>query len=169
MTPDRLMFTAIGPALAELESLGVKSTREACRFMLAIAFQESALQHRRQVLASGKEEGPASSFWQFEKNGGCKGVLTHAGVSQKMKEICARYNVEPSPQALWEAMRYNDIVAAAAARLLIFTLPKSLPVTADQGWLQYIDAWRPGKPHPEKWIGNWGKADAVVNQLLPEA
>jgi hypothetical protein len=169
MTPDRLLLTAIVPALAELDTRGIRFSRDAARFMLAIAMQESGLTHRRQVLATGKEEGPAASFWQFEKGGGCKGVLTHPGVEKHMKDVCVNYNVEPTPQGLWEAMRYQDIVASIAARLLIFTLPKGLPQTADQGWLQYVDAWRPGKPHPSTWVANWDKATGVTNYFSPEA
>lgn len=158
MTPDRLITSAIAPALTELAAQGVPDTLEARRFLLAIALQESALAHRRQVSAGGEEDGPASSFWQFEKGGGCRGVLTHAGVAPMMRKVCADYNVEPNAPALWEAMRYNDVVAAAAARLLIYTLPSKLPTTQQQGWEQYLAAWRPGKPHLERWAANWALA-----------
>lgn len=162
MTPIRLLQTAILPALNELATLGIPSSVDAARFMLAIALQESGLAHRRQVVAGGAEEGPASSLWQFEKGGGCKGVLTHSSVSERMKRICEYYNVKADPASLWEAMRYQDIVAAAAARLLIYTLPKGLPLTAPDGWDQYIAAWRPGKPHPSTWEDNWNIATATV-------
>jgi hypothetical protein len=59
-------------------------------------------------------------------------------------------------------MRYNDIVAASAARLLLYTLPQALPVNAAEGWDQYIAAWRPGKPHPEKWSECWSIAERVA-------
>lgn len=163
MTPLRLLRTAIIPALSDLSELGIKDTPEAKRFLLAIALQESGLAHRRQVV-SGTESGPAASYWQFEKGGGCRGVLTHRSVSELMKRICADYNIEPTEQALWEAMRYQDVVAAAAARLLIYTLPDHLPTAAHQGWAQYIRAWRPGKPHSDKWAANWAIADQVNNE-----
>lgn len=163
MTPAKLLQTAIVPALSELESVGIKDTFEARRFLLAIALQESALRHRRQVVG-GTECGPAASFWQFEKGGGCRGVLTHKAVAAKMKQICADYNVEPTEGGLWEAMRYQDVVAAAAARLLVYTLPSSLPMTAEQGWKQYLSAWRPGKPHPGTWAGHWETADRTVKE-----
>ncbi len=162
MTPQRLLQTAIRTALDELVPLGIPSSPPAMRFLLAIALQESGLAHRRQVGVGGVENGPAASFWQFEQGGGCKGVLTHPSAAPKMRAICEAYNVEPTPAALWEAMRYQDVVAAVAARLLIFTLPQSLPTTADAGWQQYVAAWRPGKPHPERWADNWALASATV-------
>lgn len=163
MTPMRLLFTSIIPALSDLATDGIKDTPQARRFLLAIALQESSLEHRRQVTASGEEDGPAASFWQFEKGGGCKGVLTHHATAKRMRWVCEQYNVEPTAQGLWEAMRYQDVVAAAAARLLIYTLPGNLPETAEEGWAQYIAAWRPGKPHPEKWSKCWDTASSIVS------
>jgi hypothetical protein len=162
MTPIRLLESAIVPALRELAAHGIPDSPQARRFMLAIALQESGLAHRRQVSPGGAEEGPAASYWQFERGGGCKGVLTHRAAAPHMRRVCEDYNVEPTAQGLWEAMRYNDIVAASAARLLIFTLPGDLPATADQGWEQYTEAWRPGKPHKATWPNNWNLADLTV-------
>ena len=164
MTPNRLLRYAILPALAELEALGIKDSFEARRFLVAIALQESALMYRRQVVG-GAENGPAVSFWQFEKGGGCRGVLTHKSVHKLMHSVCANFNILATEAGLWEGMRYNDIVAAAAARLLVYTLPQALPKTPEQGWEQYIAAWRPGKPHPDKWGMNWRIADEAVRSL----
>jgi hypothetical protein len=166
MTPAQLLDTAITPALAALATVGIADTPRARTIMLAIALQESGLTHRRQVSADGKESGPATSFWQFEKGGGCRGVLGHAAVAARMRKVCIDFNVDATEQALWEAMRYQDIVAAAAARLLLFTLPAALPATADEGWKQYLAAWRPGKPHPATWPRNWDEADRVVRGHL---
>lgn len=158
MSPLRLLNLGIIPALAELSRCGIPDTADARRFILAIAMQESGLAHRRQLAAGGNEAGPAASFWQFEQGGGCKGVLTHYLVAQTMRNLCAEFNVDPTPQGLWEAMRYHDVVAAIAARLLIYTLPSKLPTTAADGLAQYTAAWRPGKPHPEKWQSCWDLA-----------
>jgi hypothetical protein len=158
MSPLRLLELAIIPALAELARCGIPDTIDARRFVLAIALQESSLAHRRQVLTGGIENGPAASFWQFEAGGGCKGVLTHYLVATTMRKVCVDFNVDPTPTGLWEAMRYHDIVAAIAARLLVYTLPGKLPTTAADGWAQYTAAWRPGKPHPEKWQSCWDLA-----------
>lgn len=162
MTPIKLLNTGIGPALLELEALGVPDSLDAQRFLLAIALQESGLQHRRQVGNDGLENGPAASFWQFEQGGGCRGVLSHRSTARQMLVMCEAFNVTPTPAGLWEAMRYNDIVAAAAARLLIYTLPSKLPTTAAQGWAQYLDGWRPGKPREATWAKNWVQATISV-------
>ncbi len=165
MTPLRLLKLAIVPALAELANHGIPDTPDARRFLLAIALQESGLAHRRQVGAGGAETGPAASVWQFEAGGGCMGVLTHHLTAQRMRRLCGDFNVTPTPQGLWEAMRYQDVVAAIAARLLVFTLPTPLPTTAEAGWAQYIAAWRPGKPHPQTWAGAWATATATVKEI----
>lgn len=165
MDAQRLLATAIIPAHAELAAYGIKDSREARRFSLAIALQESGLRHRRQVVRGGAEEGPASSFWQFERGGGCAGVLSFPKLGSIMQSVCAAYNVQPTAQGLWEAMRYQDIVAAAAARVLIYTLPTSLPRTQDEGWAQYLRAWRPGKPRHDEWAANWIAADAAVGAM----
>lgn len=165
MNPNRLLQTAILPALDELATLGIPSSVSAARFLLAIALQESGLAHRRQVVAGGAEAGPAASWWQFEQGGGCKGVLTHPSAAPRMLKVCEAYGVQPTPAALWEAMRFQDIVAAAAARLLIYTLPSALPETADAGWSQYVSAWRPGKPKPDTWAANWAAAGAAAGVM----
>lgn len=162
MTPQRLLDLGIAPALQELQARGIRDTPEARRFVLAIALQESALAHRRQVVSGGAETGPASSFWQFEQGGGCKGVLTHRMVAGHMRAICQDFNVLATPFGLWEGMRYNDIVAAAAARLLIYTLPYKLPETSEEGWKQYLSAWRPGKPHERTWADCWEMAGVAT-------
>lgn len=165
MTPQRLYQTAIRPALDELAHMGpkpIESTPQAARFMLAIALQETGLRNRRQVVAGGAEAGPAASFWQFEQGGGVKGVLTHPSSAARMAAICEAYNVQATTAGLWEAMRYQDIVAAAAARLLLFTYPKALPATEAEGWALYTAIWRPGKPHPETWPAAWKLATETV-------
>ena len=162
MSPLRLLNLAIVPALAELARCGIPDTLDARRMLLAIALQESGLAHRRQVVTGGAEAGPACSYWQFEQGGGCKGVLTHYRVASTMRTLCDAFNVQPTPASLWEAMRYHDILATVAARLLLYTLPSKLATTADGGWAQYVDAWRPGKPHPEKWASNWELATLTV-------
>lgn len=169
MTPALLLSTAIDPALAELERIaGIRPSLEARRLLVCIALQESKLRHRRQVTSSGLEDGPAVSFWQFERAGGCRGVVTHPSTAKAMRAVCDLFCVEPGEQGLWAAMRFQDIVAAAAARLLVYTLPRALPQTAADGWSQYLAAWRPGKPHPETWAGHWQAADAAVRRTVPE-
>lgn len=158
MTPFRLLQTAICPALSELAALGIPDTPEARRFLLAIALQESGAKHRRQVVAGGQEAGPAVSYWQFEKGGGCRGVLTHPASAKPAAALCALYDVSPTPDALWQAMQFQDVLAAGMARLLVYTLPAKLPENSVAGWSQYVSAWRPGKPRSVEWGDNWNIA-----------
>lgn len=165
MDPKRLLATAVIPAHSELERLGIKDTPAARRLSLAIALQETRLKNRRQVVAGGAEAGPAVSFWQFERAGGCRGVLTHRSSAAMMKAICEIYNVQAAEAGLWTAMQYQDIVAAAAARLLIYTLPSAMAQTQAEGWEQYIAAWRPGKPHESTWTEHWATAGDAVEVM----
>lgn len=168
MTPIRLLKFAIVPALSELAARGIPDSFDARRVLLAIALQESGLRHRRQVVAGGAENGPAASFWQFEKGGACRGVLEHRAVAPHAAELCEAFNVQATPAGLWEAMRYQDIVAAAMARLLIYTLPQKLPTSTAAGWQQYLAAWRPGKPHEHTWPENWSAATHAVQDFEEE-
>lgn len=161
MTPQRLLQTAVIPALAFLADRGIPDTPDARRFLLAIALQESGLRHRRQVVG-GAEAGPAMSFWQFEKGGGCRGVIEHPTSREHMAAICEAFNVGATPAELWEAMRYQDVVAAAAARLLVYTFPRALPTMWATAWAQYLSVWRPGKPRSADWESNWNTATAAV-------
>jgi hypothetical protein len=162
MNIQRFLNLAVIPACSDLAQFGVLNTLPAQRLMLAIALQESNLQYRRQVSALGVQNGPAASYYQFERNGACKGVLQHRVTGPIIKAILSNYDIAPDKDSMWEAMRYHDIVASAAARLLIHTLPQQLPATAADGWQQYLDGWRPGKPHPDKWAGNWLAADDLL-------
>lgn len=164
MTPHRLLETAIKPALAELAATGIPDSFSARRFLLAIAMQESNLTHRRQVTSDGTANGPAASYWQGEVTGGMILTLKHRATAKRMRDLCEAFDVDSTPRALWEAIRYHDILAAGAARLLIYTLPSKLPTDTWQGWAQYNDAWRPGKPHPSKWPGNWDLATKIAEE-----
>lgn len=128
------------------------------RFLLAIALQESALRHRRQVTASGDENGPATSYWQGELTGGMCLTLKHRATASMIRQACDDFGIEPTSKGLWTAMQYHDIIAATAARLLVYTLPDKLPETAAEGWEQYKSAWRPGKAKPATWAGHWKTA-----------
>lgn len=165
MSPKRLLDLAIKPAVAELAAQGIPDSFEARRFLLAIALQESALLHRRQVTTDGAENGPAASFWQGEITGGMCLTLGHRLTETMMRKACADHNIEATPRGLWEAMRYHDIIAATAARLLVYTLPGKLPTTAVAGWAQYLDAWRPGKPHGSTWAKNWTLATITCTEV----
>ncbi len=162
MTPQELLSSAIVPALTFLHL----DSPQARQQLLAIALQESGIKHRRQVTASGKEDGPAVSFWQLERGGGCTGVLTHTAVEGRMRAACIARGIACTPAALWEAMKVDDVLGAIAARLLLYTLPQPLPMASVDGWSQYVAAWRPGKPKPDTWVDNWQTAGRVVRGFM---
>lgn len=154
MNLNHLISFAIDPAL---QLLPTKMTSPEARVMLvAIALQESRAQHRKQI------GGPAHGYWQFERGGGVAGVLTHRAVAKHAAALCKRLDVEPDKQKVYTALVHQDILAAGFARLLLWTLPYPLPTDKDAGWKQYIDAWRPGKPHPSTWTTCWNRAVALV-------
>lgn len=156
-----ILERAIRPALDDLKPYGISDDPLAVRMLLAIALQESRLKHRRQIVG-GKATGPAMGYWQFELGGGCLGVLEHRASRHVMAELCVAHHVEPTPSSLWRAIQYHDILAAIAARLLLYTLPLPLPVSSEMGWAQYIGAWRPGKPHEATWRACWETASEMT-------
>lgn len=142
---------AIRPAL-DLLGADVFGSPRAIALMLAIAMQESRIQHRAQI------GGPARGFYQFERGGGVAGVLNHPATSRHARAACEQLLVEPSADAVYAAIQYNDILASVFARLLLWAAPGSLPGSdggPDDAWNYYLAQWRPGKPHVATWAGFW--------------
>lgn len=158
MTPELLSDIALVPALRMLPPQ--MDSRAARAMLVAIALQESdSLQHRRQMAG-----GPARGFWQFERGGGVKGVLTHATTKPLIVPICRLLCYQPTAAVCHTAIEHNDILAAVFARLLLWTLPHELPRADDpvEGWSQYLAAWRPGKPHRHTWDAHYAEAWRIV-------
>ncbi len=153
---DAITHIAILPALALLPP--AMNTPQARVLLLAIGLQESRFQHRRQI------GGPARGFWQFERNGGVRGVLTHPASRDDALRICAARDVAPVSATVHAALETDDILAAAFARLLLWTDPLRLPAVgdADGAWALYLRTWRPGKPHPQTWPGLYAQALAAM-------
>lgn len=132
------------------------------RILAAIGYQESRYRNRRQVIERNGalvEAGPACGYWQFESGGGVKGVMNFAGrVSQWAREICELRGVPWVRNDVWLALSQDDVLAAAFARLLMFTDPQPLPTTAEAAWALYLRVWRPGKPHAATWPAAWAFA-----------
>lgn len=138
-----------------LRLLPLKMDTQAARvMMLATGLQESRFKHRRQLVGNPPQPvGPAKGFWQFEKGGGCVGVLTHRASKALMIAACERSGVPATSAALWNAIENDDVLAATAARLLLYTDPAPLPIITDidGAWDYYMRCWRPGKPHRATW------------------
>ena len=127
---------------------------EARVMLYAIGLQESRFTHRFQVVQGRPgAKGPARGFWQFERLGGCRGVVDHQASRYWMAHLCQTRGVDFTATAVWNAIEQDDVLAAAAARLLLFTDPKRLPAVGDEAaaWNLYIRTWRPGKPHRGTW------------------
>lgn len=128
----------------------------ATAMLLAIGLQESRFKHRQQI------GGPAQGWWQFERGGGVIGVLSHDATKQHASEVCEILGYKPNSWVVYGVLADNDVLAACFARLLLWTLPAPLPTDADEAWRQYLEAWRPGKPHPATWPRNYAAACEAV-------
>ncbi|MGB6096452.1 MAG: hypothetical protein WBF95_09155 [Comamonas thiooxydans] len=146
MTLDFIIRTAINPAMAMLPA--DMDTPQARVQLLAIGLQESRFVDRRQLVGSPPQPtGPAKSFWQAEQGGGMvHGVRRHAATSRIAAELCKARNVSPNDRAVWNAIENDDVLAAALARLLLWTDPQRLPKLGDAegAWQLYLRTWRPG-------------------------
>lgn len=153
MTLSEIRERAIAPALALLPAR--MSSREAEIMLLAITQQEDPEQRRRQW-----PTGPARGLYQFERNGGVRGVLNHASSRDHARRVCDARRVLPEPAAVWAALEHDDVLASAFARLLLWTDPWALPSEHDAagGWALYERTWNPGLPHPERWPARFAAA-----------
>jgi hypothetical protein len=152
MTPSLFIQNALNPALLMLpQSMDTKPARA---MVIAICLQESRLKHRKQI------NGPARGYAQFELGGGVTGVLNHPASKPHIQKVLQTMDYDPNAGECYTAIAHNDILAAAFARLLLYTLPQLLPVRTDPegGWEQYIDAWRPGAPHRGTWNAFFNQA-----------
>lgn len=118
------------------------------QLLFAIGFQESGFTSRRQY-----GNGPARGFWQFEAGGGVIGVLSHHSTATHARAFCAARGVAPIVPDVHAALEHDDVLAAAFARLLLWTDRHPLPALTDEAraWDYYLRTWRPGKPHAERW------------------
>ena len=142
----------IAPGLGLLEHLTGNNydSIDARRMLLAIGFQESGFHNRLQM-----DGGPARGFWQFERGGGAAGVINHKLTHAPATFVCNWFSIKVSSRAVWEFIGINDTLAAAFARLLLYTDPSPLPSTSMSGWEYYLRNWRPGRPHLDRWNAAW--------------
>lgn len=160
------MTPAIRTAIIEAFDLLPPRMRseKALVMMLSVAYQESDMTARRQF-----GNGPARGLWQFEQGGGVKGVLTHASTQAYAEAVCAARHTPATPGAVWASLEGDDVLAAAFARLLLYSDARSLPDVddVDGGWKCYQWNWRPGRPHPEKWPESHAKGVADAQAFGP--
>ncbi|HEN8798217.1 TPA: hypothetical protein U8251_000763 [Pseudomonas putida] len=115
-------------------------TRPARVILHAINLQENPTRLEQQV------KGPARGDYQFEKGGGVVGVMTHGAVKDKTQDVCRARGVAFNADSIYQAIGRDPILAAALARLLLWTDPKPLPAAGDEqgAWALYLRVWRPG-------------------------
>jgi hypothetical protein len=160
VTPAAVVLTTIiDPALEYLAGplYRVRGGYPARLMMTAIAGQEANWTARKQA-----GNGPANGLWQFERFGGVKGVLTHRVTKELARRACAELGVPGTDFSAWQALQFNDRLAAIFARLLLLSDPRPLPITEDAGWEIYNSVWRPGRPHPKTWPRCWSEAVKAV-------
>jgi len=166
MTPETLNSFLLPSCLALFPEK--YNTPEARALLIAIALQESDLKHRQQLIGNHRNwwesvNGPATSFWQFEKIG-IQGVLEHRRTGELARIVLDRLGYPVDVPTIHKAIAHNDILAACMARLALYRLPQALPTRGQPeiGWRQYVEAWRPGKPKPERWPERFELAWKVV-------
>lgn len=160
---EAFVADALDPALALLPA--AMDTPEARVMVIAICLQESRLVHRRQLVGNPpRPVGPAKGLAQFERGGGCHGVVHHPASRYWMAAVCKARGVQCNATAVWNAIEHDDVLAAAAARLFLFTDPRALPGLGDEAeaWRCYMRNWRPGKPHRTTWPDLYAQALAAI-------
>lgn len=143
------------------------NTRPAHAEILTIGLQESRFLYRRQM-----NYGPARSFWQFEI-AGVRGVMRHEKSAGPLKAALRQLRYEHligQTSNLHHAIEHNDVLGCVFARLLLWTVPGRLPGPGEprDGWEQYLEGWRPGKPHRETWDAFYKEAWERVTLLSLE-
>lgn len=159
-----LIARFILPAAYDVLPMPMRSDR-ASAMLIAIGLQESAFKARKQ-----QHGGPARGFWQFEE-AGVRGVLTHQRSAKIAERCCTALSytgIAPAvPGEMLIALQHNDVLAACFARLLLWTLLTPLPGVDDHelAWDQYFSAWRPGRPVPATWEGNYAAGWKTIGRV----
>lgn len=167
MTLSEIRRSAIEPALLLLPAKMCSPQAEV--MLLAIGLQESRFVHRRQI------KGPARSFWQAELGGGMvHGLLRHHLTSELAVAVCDARGVQPVNEHIYTAIEHDDVLAAALARLLLWTDPGKLPSKGevDAAWQLYLRTWRPGahscgdQAQKDELRAKWGRNYAAAEQAV---
>ena len=160
---DSIIHTAIEPAFAILPAQ--MDSDRARVMLLAIGLQESRFKYRAQKTNNPYVKGPARGFWQFERGGGVVGVMSHRQSKDLAQRVAELRNVPFDSILIHARLEFDDVLAAAFARLLLWTDRAPLPglsASHDEAWNCYIRNWRPGKPHRDTWNDFHAQARAQV-------
>jgi len=126
---------------AGLALLPAKMNSLDARVMLAAINRQENPQRLEQQVG-----GPARGDYQMERGGGVHGVLTHSAVKDMAAAACKSCGVAATEEAVYQAIGKDRVLAAALARLLLWTDSKPMPKVGDAeaAWELYLSAWRPG-------------------------
>lgn len=152
---DEAMIKALSMLPAQMDTI------QARVMMYAIGLQESGFQYRYQLVQGSPDaKGPARGYWQFERGGGVRGVMQHHKTETHSERICRVRGVPFKFEDVWQRLETDDVLAAAFARLLLWSDSAALPTLTDQrgAWDCYLRTWRPGKPHQTRWFDNHAQA-----------
>jgi hypothetical protein len=160
VTPDKFLKHVIWPGLIFASDVAKRALggAQAEVMLLAIAGQESNLEHRFQV------HGPARGYWQFERGGGLAGVMSHNATRAIMRDALDALGIPTFSENAWAALPYSELLQVTAARCLLYTDPAPLPEVGDEqlAWAYYLRNWRPGKPHGDAWANHYRAALQAV-------
>ena len=160
MTANEFYNAVLTPGLAFIRKSipHIPASTEEQVMLMAIAGQESNWTDRRQA-----HNGPASSFWQFERTG-ILGLMRDDETSKWVAVICGLSGVALQSTAIWRFMGTpeGDTFSCAMGRLLLWTDPMRLPKNEQDAWLGYYRLWRPGAPDRARWAVRYPEAVAAV-------
>jgi hypothetical protein len=154
---SQVLAQVIIPSFAHLLPAKFDSP-EARAMLLASGGQESGFATRQQI------GGPAHGLWQNEQGGMVHGVLTNSATSRYARSFCSLQCVAPIESDVYAAIKFDDLLACAIARLGLWADPQPLPALGDEqgAWACYLRNWRPGKPRPDSWPANYAAAVKAV-------
>src|ERR1044072_2654584 len=156
MSPHLFLLRAIEPGLSLLP--GYMTSDCAKIWLMTIAGQETNLTARKQMGG-----GPATGYWQFEQAGVDAVLRSQPKLAEAVLATC---DIDASEAHA--ALQYNDPVACAFARLLLWSDPAPLPLASNAaaGYQTYLRTWRPGKPDANRWpVAHSVAMTAVCSQI----
>lgn len=146
---------------------GIPESPGADAMVIACGFQESRFATRDQRDAANAL-GPATGWWQFEKNGGVAEIIEARQTRDVAAELCRRAGVKAERDPVWRlfASAAGDELACAFARLLVWKDPAALPAVdpgaSQEAYIYYDRNWRPGRKRPQDWSMSWAAALEIV-------
>jgi hypothetical protein len=176
MTPENCFTRIVEPTLqwmAASPSIGIPVTDAARVLVMTIAGQESRWEDRRQI-GIGEyypQKIGARGFWQFESPWFGPVALVDVLLSTPIQigAVCKYLDIPVDKVSLYEACAWNDMLACAMARLLLWRDPARLPAVGDKegAWVYYVRNWKPGAPHHDSWSGLYDQSIAAIGRRTP--